>query len=92
MLDSGGDEFVALLSDTSFDLAQETVKRLHRALDTCNHEADRGYDISFCDGIVTVDFEQCHSIEDLLNHADNLMYDKKRERDAAGGMNPRPSI
>lgn len=73
-----GDEFVVLLTDTSIEPAEKTITRFRHAIDNYNKEANRGYDISFCDGIVTVDHEKHFSIEALLNQADTLMYEKKR--------------
>ncbi len=74
----GGDEFVALLTNTSNELANETIKRFRRSMDLYNEQAGRGYDISFSEGIVTVDITQNQSVEELLESADDLMYKKKR--------------
>ena len=74
----GGDEFVVLLTNTSHELAKETIGRFRQSIERYNKEANRGYDISFSEGIVTVDAEHNHSIEELLSNADSLMYEKKR--------------
>jgi PleD family two-component response regulator len=47
-------------------------------MDLYNEQAGRGYDISFSEGIVTVDITQNQSVEELLESADDLMYKKKR--------------
>lgn len=74
----GGDEFVVLLTNTSRLLAEETIKRFRKSIETYNQEGKRGYDISFCDGIVTVVGDEDRSMEVLLRKADSLMYEKKR--------------
>ncbi|MGB5438858.1 MAG: sensor domain-containing diguanylate cyclase [Gammaproteobacteria bacterium] len=74
----GGDEFVVLLTNTSHELAIETISRFRQSIERYNKETNRGYDISFSEGIVTVDAEHNHSMEELLSNADSLMYEKKR--------------
>ena len=74
----GGDEFVVLLTNTSHKLAKETIERFRQSIERHNKEANRGYNISFSEGIVTVDAEYNHSIEEMLVNADSLMYKKKR--------------
>jgi diguanylate cyclase (GGDEF)-like protein len=74
----GGDEFVVLLTNTSNKLAKKTIKRFRQSIDLYNIQANRGYEISFSEGIVTVDLEHNQTIEKLLNSADDLMYKMKR--------------
>lgn len=74
----GGDEFVVLLTNTSRQLAEETIKRFRKSIETYNQEGKRGYNISFSDGIVTVAGDEDRSMEVLLRKADSLMYEKKR--------------
>ena len=74
----GGDEFVVLLTNTSYELAIKAIARFRKSLEIYNKKANRGYNISFSDGIVTIDLEGNHVVDDLLNSADILMYEKKR--------------
>jgi diguanylate cyclase (GGDEF)-like protein len=81
----GGDEFVVLLSNTSKKVAREIVNRFRQSIETHNQQAKRGYDISFCDGIVSVESDEDRSLDVLLKEADSLMYEKKCG--IAGGSN-----
>lgn len=74
----GGDEFVALLTKSTMQSTREILNRFQQSIDAYNQEANRGYDISFCTGIVTVDGKQDPSIEVLLDRADSLMYENKQ--------------
>ena len=73
----GGDEFVFLLTDTSIELAKETIARFRQSVEKYNKEANRGYNISFSDGVVTIDYAKDYSIGTLLSQADSLMYENK---------------
>ena len=73
----GGDEFAVLLTDSSIELAENTIARFRHSIEQYNKAANRGYDISFSDGIVPIDHEKNLSIELLLSQADSLMYEKK---------------
>ena len=77
----GGDEFVVLLTNTETDLAAKIVNRFRSLVDTYNAESNRGYDICFSDGIVSMYPDQDSLVEDLLSEADELMYQKKMEND-----------
>jgi diguanylate cyclase (GGDEF)-like protein len=81
----GGDEFAVLLTQTSMGQAEEIVARLRQSVETYNLNANLGYEISFCEGIVTLEPDHDRSIEALLMQADSLMYKKKQER--SGGPN-----
>ena len=73
----GGDEFAVLLTDTSLEPAEKTISRFRNSIEQYNKKSDRGYEISFSDGIVAIDHEKNISLESLLSQADSLMYDKK---------------
>ena len=81
----GGDEFVVLLTNTATELAADIIARFRQSVDAYNQAAERGYDISFSDGIVTVEGDQTRSIEALLSRADSLMYEDKQERSVGSG-------
>jgi diguanylate cyclase (GGDEF)-like protein len=74
----GGDEFVALLTNTGENRAAEVVERLRSQVEAFSAQADRGYEIKFTDGVVTMRPNETSTIDDLLREADAMMYDKKR--------------
>lgn len=76
----GGDEFVILLIETSGEPAEATIYRFRNCLNEFNREANRGYQLSFSEGVVAVDNKKKNSIEELLSQADSLMYENKRDR------------
>jgi diguanylate cyclase (GGDEF)-like protein len=75
----GGDEFVVLLTNTEKKLAAEIVQRFRSLVDAYNVHANRGYDIAFSDGIVSMQPNQDSLVDDLLREADVLMYEKKMD-------------
>jgi diguanylate cyclase (GGDEF)-like protein len=77
----GGDEFVVFLAD-SIDAGKLEVvkKRLADGVDAWNRSETRRYRLSMSVGAVHHDPEQHRSPEDLLKHADELMYQQKREK------------
>ena len=78
----GGDEFVILFSNTSKQTAVDVMEKFRHALDRHNHQARRGYDISFSYGIVEYDPTRHDSIEALLIDGDTLMYECKKLKQA----------
>lgn len=73
----GGDEFVVLLCNSDIKPAEEIIGRLRTSINDYNKKAQRGYDLSFCEGIVKVEDIQNCSIDELLKLADSVMYEKK---------------
>jgi diguanylate cyclase (GGDEF)-like protein len=76
----GGDEFVALLTNAGEKRAAEVVKRFRSQVESFNAETDRGYEIEFTDGIITVRPDERSTIGELLREADAAMYRKKRSK------------
>lgn len=76
----GGDEFAALAAGGSDMEEALTRARLREALDAINAEPDRDYLLSFSLGIVRWVPGERPTIEELLDRADRLMYDAKRQR------------
>lgn len=76
----GGDEFAALAINSSG--ADDTVvrMRLQGALDAVNAKPDRAYPLSFSVGVLECAPADNASIETLLERADRLMYQQKREK------------
>lgn len=73
----GGDEFTVLLTNTLIEPAEEVIARFRQKVEKYNETAKRGYNLSFSDGVVAIDYEKDYSIEQLLSQADSLMYEKK---------------
>lgn len=73
----GGDEFAVLLTNTSEEYAAEIVRRFRDTVNDHNRHCNRGYDLAFADGIVSVTPQSECSVHDLLQEADAQMYEKK---------------
>lgn len=71
----GGDEFVVLLPETSYESAQTVVKRLHDKL--IGSVQKNKWTITFSIG-VAVFVRPPDSIDEMVTKADNLMYEAKR--------------
>ena len=76
----GGDEFVVLLTNTDEQHAKAIVERFRGLLEIFNAEMNRGYDIAFSAGVVSVKPDNDCTIDDLLREADVLMYEKKLDQ------------
>ena len=76
----GGDEFVALLTDTTRQQAQETLERCSQSLAQYTQEAKLGYAIAFSFGAVEFDPVKHTTIDALLADGDSLMYEVKQAR------------
>jgi diguanylate cyclase (GGDEF)-like protein len=87
----GGDEFTVLIADVPDVTIEETVaQHIHDNLNACNSEKKRGYKLSVSMGMVYYDPERPCPVEELLDGADELMYEHKNaahERD--GRASPR---
>lgn len=85
----GGDEFVILALETS-DLSGDILsRRLREALASKNHDAERAYALTLSVGVARYNPRNPAPIADLLARADALMYEHKREKDAARREDPR---
>lgn len=74
----GGDEFTVLITDTGDATVEETVARhVQDNLSVCNEGSGRGYKLSVSMGMVYYDPERPCSVEELLDGADELMYEHK---------------
>lgn len=79
----GGDEFVALLLNSSRESAQIAVSNFQDALNHYNQKTDSGCEIGFSHGVVAFDPSRHDAIEDLLKEGDALMYECKRRLKSA---------
>lgn len=76
----GGDEFVALLTDTTRQQAQETLERCSQSLAQYTQDANLGYAIAFSFGAVEFDPDKHTTVDALLADGDSLMYKVKQAR------------
>lgn len=74
----GGDEFTAVLIETTEAYAETIISRLRKNIDILNEKITQGYKFSISTGIACYDPESPSSIVELLNHADKSMYEQKR--------------
>jgi diguanylate cyclase (GGDEF)-like protein len=72
----GGDEFAILLTDADPDVAPRIAGRIRTGI--VNHMDDYTWDVTCSLGVVTSS-RAVGSTEELLRHADQLMYEVKRE-------------
>ena len=76
----GGDEFAVLLTNTGKDQAEEVIARVQEAVDNYNRQADSKCNILFSHGTIEFDPDTHHSVEDLLDDGDKLMYARKQSK------------
>ena len=77
----GGDEFIALLTNTGRTQIEAAMVRFQNAVDLYNQKASRGYEILFSAGYVCKNSVEDISINELMKEADALMYEKKQQKD-----------
>jgi len=70
----GGDEFVVLLTNSNQDESKTTLDRLSNLVTKHNHDAKRGYDLSFSVGFSLYDPSAHDSVSALIDDADKKMY------------------
>jgi diguanylate cyclase (GGDEF)-like protein len=79
----GGDEFVVLVTNCTERASIAVAQRLQQAVDEYNNSSRRGYEIRFSVGALAYESTRHGSIDALLNDADTLMYQRKRQKQAA---------
>lgn len=75
-----GDEFVVIpigANETHIDLI---ISRLQKSIDLYNEERKRHYNLSMSLGVAYYNPERPCSLDELLEQADKLMYERKQER------------
>jgi diguanylate cyclase (GGDEF)-like protein/PAS domain S-box-containing protein len=75
----GGDEFVVLAEDDT-GVTQDLVARLRRRLDMANTKAGRPFRLSLSIGSVDWEHGEQATLQELIERADQRMYDDKRAR------------
>jgi diguanylate cyclase (GGDEF)-like protein len=76
----GGDEFAVLAIDTSKLNPEILTNRLHNQIEALNNRENRKFGISVSVGCAYYDPEMPSSIEELVAHADKLMYEQKGKK------------
>ena len=77
---TGGDEFVALLTNTGPDQIEAALERFQNSVTLYNQKANRGYDIYYSAGYVCKSRVEDACIEEMINEADAIMYEKKQQK------------
>ena len=73
----GGDEFTVLVTDLNAN-KEEAIKRLNDNLKAYNATEKRGIKLAFSIGVATLEPERMTCFEELLEQADQAMYEQKR--------------
>jgi diguanylate cyclase (GGDEF)-like protein/PAS domain S-box-containing protein len=76
----GGDEFVVLTLDDSRDSADAMTHRVEAALEVCNQQPDRAYQLTLSLGVAHYDPASPTTLDELLAKADSQMYLQKQSR------------
>jgi diguanylate cyclase (GGDEF)-like protein len=76
----GGDEFTAIILEA--DLLQETVfqKRMERLLSDWNKKSEKPWQLGITLGAVEFVADENLTVSELLRHADNILYERKRHK------------
>ncbi|MEI7635716.1 MAG: diguanylate cyclase [Syntrophus sp. (in: bacteria)] len=74
----GGDEFAILAIDSTEVNSAIFLTRLQENIDTHNHQENRKYSLSISIGCACYDPENPCPLNELMVHADKLMYEHKR--------------
>ncbi len=73
----GGDEFTVLVTDLNAS-KEEAIARLNENLKEYNASETRGHKLAFSIGVATLEPERMTCFEELLEQADQAMYEQKR--------------
>jgi diguanylate cyclase (GGDEF)-like protein len=73
----GGDEFAVLSLQSSANNMERRIDLLHLKLNEFNEKNNKGYQLSISVGIAVYE-DSCSSLEEMLNTADESMYENKR--------------
>jgi len=76
----GGDEFCVLFTDASARVAREAIDRLRVAARRNNETGDRDWKLRFSVGIAEWDPRSTETLEELVDRADDGMYEQKRAK------------
>ena len=74
----GGDEFMLLMQDVSFDEAQIKMNEIYLSFQNDLYLSDKSFKYSLSFGIVAVDRDNTKTSSEVLSIADERMYENKR--------------
>ncbi|MEW6129980.1 MAG: sensor domain-containing diguanylate cyclase [Acidobacteriota bacterium] len=77
---TGGDEFVVLTAYSMPENIESIIARLQSKLDAYNAASNRSYILSLSIGAIPVDIHSPDSIDELINRADQSMYEQKHRK------------
>jgi diguanylate cyclase (GGDEF)-like protein len=81
----GGDEFVALIDNSSEAFSEMLARRIEESVENYNREGAQDFKLSLSIGFAIYDPESPCSIEELLAQADNNMYKNKEDKSVSRG-------
>lgn len=73
----GGDEFLIIFNDCQLQEAKDIWNRIEKAIDNWNKNTEKPYEISLSRGFAQKTKDDDLSLDDLVNKADERMYEKK---------------
>src|SRR5215218_3215464 len=79
----GGDEFTVLVTDIHAS-KEDAIARLNENLKAYNASETRGHKLAFSIGVATLEPERMACFEELLEQADQAMYEQKRMKRGRG--------
>ena len=75
----GGDEFTVVVTDRNVN-KDDAIKRLNKNLKDYNAKEKRGIKLAFSIGVAQLESERMTCFEELLEQADQAMYEQKRRK------------
>ncbi|MBW6464820.1 MAG: GGDEF domain-containing protein, partial [Firmicutes bacterium] len=75
----GGDEFAVILPNTTLEVGQRMVERIHHKIEEHNRQKTTGPPFSMSIGLAVSEPDK-HSLEETYNKADTAMYEDKKQR------------
>src|SRR5215207_10034416 len=88
----GGDEFTVLVTDLNAN-KEEAIARLNENLKSYNASETRSHKLAFSIGVATLEPERMTCFEQLLEQADQAMYEQKRmKRQRATAKTPKKKL
>src|SRR5829696_676225 len=79
----GGDEFTVLVTDLNAS-KEDAIARLNENLRAYNATVTRGHELAFSIGVASLEPERMTCFEELLEQADQAMYEQKRMKRGRG--------
>lgn len=77
----GGDEFIAMLTDSSDEGITSILDRFKTEMDTMNKVISKPYRIEYSSGVASFSYDTDQSLEEMIAQADVAMYEKKKGRE-----------